>query len=819
MLLPVIKALLGHYKRHPFQILLVWLGLTLGISLLVGVMAINHHAKQSYSQGEKLFSNPLPYRIRPKHNVNKVPQGLFVELRRQGYYQCVPFDTYRVTTENNIQLNIVGYDPVAMLEFQSEQTVKDTRRLDLMKPPYPVLISQKLAHYLNIGTGDYIRLSNGQKLGPLKVDQLKRISGSRLVMDLARLRQLNKSSGFDVIACAAMPVSKLETLRQMLPNGLALNRNTRVELNSLTQAFHMNLTAMGMLSFMVGLFIFYQAMSLSFTQRQQLVGILRLTGVSSWQLTKAMLVEIAIWVIISWISGTMLGMTLANKLMPTVSASLSDLYNADVGLTVSWSWGWSQISLYMALLGCVLACGWPLVRLIRTKPIRLSMKLTLARFSGREFALQALFACGAIVGAVTLYQGPQTQQTGFVLIALLLVSVGLIMPYLLWKLFIGLSLMLPWIRARWFFADAAASMSYRGVAAMAFMLALATNIGVETIVGSFRDTTDEWLVQRLAADLYITPTVSAAPRMSDWLEQQSEVRSVWWRWEKELASDNGTLQVVSSGRSEGERQALTVKVAVPDYWYKLHEVDSTGVLISESMALKQKLHPGDVVHLPEPLGKDWTVLGIYYDYGNPYSQVILSQREWITGFSARGDVGLEVVLNSDVNIREFIRHVEKRFHLPPDRIYNHHAMHVNAMRVFDQTFKVADTLGKLTLIIAVFGLFFSTIAGEVSRQKQAALLRCLGISGKELVMLGAVQLFVIGVFTSLIALPLGLVMAQLMVDVVLKSAFGWTMDLNFFPWQYLATFSWSLAALFAAGAWPVWVMVKRTPMKLLRDSL
>ena len=65
MLWPVVKALLGHYRRYPFQILLVWLGLTLGVSLLVGVTSINDHARQSYEHGEKLFSNPLPYRIRP----------------------------------------------------------------------------------------------------------------------------------------------------------------------------------------------------------------------------------------------------------------------------------------------------------------------------------------------------------------------------------------------------------------------------------------------------------------------------------------------------------------------------------------------------------------------------------------------------------------------------------------------------------------------------------------------------------------------------------------------------------------------------------
>ncbi len=75
MLWPVVKALLGHYRRYPLQIFLVWLGLTLSVSLLVGVTAINQHARQSYEHGEKLFSNPLPYRIRTKHIANKIPQA------------------------------------------------------------------------------------------------------------------------------------------------------------------------------------------------------------------------------------------------------------------------------------------------------------------------------------------------------------------------------------------------------------------------------------------------------------------------------------------------------------------------------------------------------------------------------------------------------------------------------------------------------------------------------------------------------------------------------------------------------------------------
>ena len=169
------------------------------------------------------------------------------------------------------------------------------------------------------------------------------------------------------------------------------------------------------------------------------------------------------------------------------------------------------------------------------------------RFAGTEFTWQALIGCGFLVAAVAVYQAPQTQETGFAIIALMLVSVALFTPFLMWKLFNSLSYSLRWVRARWFFADAASSMSYRGVATMAFMLALSANIGVETMVGSFRDTTDKWLTQRLAADLYIYPTNNAAARMSNWLSEQPEVDSVWWRWEKDVSSAKGSIQVVSTG--------------------------------------------------------------------------------------------------------------------------------------------------------------------------------------------------------------------------------------------------------------------------------
>ncbi|MEH0760002.1 ABC transporter permease [Vibrio sp. 16] len=817
MLWPVVKALLGHYRRYPFQILLVWLGLTLGVSLLVGVSSINNHAKQSYEHGEKLFSNPLPYRIRPKHTTNKIPQGFYVQLRRDGFHQCAPFESLRVHTEQGADLVLVGIDPVAMLKMQDSEMLKDIASLKLMRPPYPVLVSQDLADHMKWRNGDFIRLEDASKLGPILVDTEGVLNGTRIIADMSLLRMLERRSGISVIACGEMPEAKLARLKASLPNGMELSRSSRTQLESLTQAFHMNLSAMGMLAFLVGLFIFYQAMSLSLVQRQPLVGILRQTGVSGWQLAQALLLELIFLVVVSWVCGNVLGLFLANQLVPAVSASLGDLYNANVGLALKWSLSSSLHSLYLSLIGAFVACAWPLIRLLRSQPIRLTTRLSLVRFAGTEFTIQALLACALCVAAIAIYQAPQTQESGFVIIALMLLSVALFTPFLVWKVFDGFSYSLRWVKARWFFADAAASMSYRGVATMAFMLAMAANIGVETMVGSFRDTTDKWLSQRLAADLYIYPNTNAAARVSTWLSKQPEVDKVWWRWEKEVNTLKGPLQVVSTGASEGELEALTVKLGVPNYWYHLHH--SKGVMISESMALKLDIRPGDYVDLAEGLGQGWQVVGVYYDYGNPYNQVLLSHRNWLYAFAGGGSVALGAVLNDGVNPMGLKRRMESVFRIDSERIFDNSHIHKQAMRVFDRTFSIADTLGNITLVIAVFGIFFATIAGEVSRQKHISVLRCLGMSGRELVLMGSLQLFVFGAVSILIAMPLGIALANLVVDIIIKQSFGWTLELQFIPSAYLQTGMLAMMSLVVAGAIPVLRMIRGSAMKSLRESL
>jgi putative ABC transport system permease protein len=99
------------------------------------------------------------------------------------------------------------------------------------------------------------------------------------------------------------------------------------------------------------------------------------------------------------------------------------------------------------------------------------------------------------------------------------------------------------------------------------------------------------------------------------------------------------------------------------------------------------------------------------------------------------------------------------------------------------------------------------------------LLRCFGISGKELVFVGGLQLLVFGFISILIAVPLGLTLAQLVVDIIIRQSFGWTLQLYFEPAIYLNTIVLALVALVIAGILPVARLLRLTPMQSLRESL
>ena len=110
------------------------------------------------------------------------------------------------------------------------------------------------------------------------------------------------------------------------------------DLRRLTESFHLNLTAFGLLCMSRRTFHRSRGFGLAFEQRLAMVRTMRAVGVSSCALVAAMLCELALLALAAGSAGVAAGYGLASALLPNVAASLDALYGGTGGGTADARW-------------------------------------------------------------------------------------------------------------------------------------------------------------------------------------------------------------------------------------------------------------------------------------------------------------------------------------------------------------------------------------------------------------------------------------------------------------------------------------------------
>src|SRR4051812_21260517 len=123
--------------------------------------------------------------------------------------------------------------------------------------------------------------------------------------------------------------------------------------------------------------------------------------------------------------------------------------------------------------------------------------------SGRTRSLQAVAAAVLLAAASVLALSGGGLAAAFALLGCLLLGAALALPPSLAMILRLAEAKAVSAMARWFWADTRQQLSGLGIALMALLLAMAANVGVSTMVSSFRLTFVGFLDQRLSAELYI----------------------------------------------------------------------------------------------------------------------------------------------------------------------------------------------------------------------------------------------------------------------------------------------------------------------------
>ncbi|MFS2156930.1 FtsX-like permease family protein [Pseudomonas sp. Pseusp122] len=806
-----LRALLSHWRRHPVQFFSVLTGLWLATGLLTGVEALNQQARDSYAKASQLIGGEPPASL-VSATGNPLPQSLFVELRRAGW-PVSPVVEGHITLKDHPQqrLRVMGIEPVSLPKGSAiaGQQLDVAGQVNFFLTPGRTWIAPQTLQELGYQPGQQVQSESGQSLPPLQVQA--DMAPGLLLMDIGFAQPL---LGMNEQLTRLLLPSAFAVNTPPLPEGLQLNKGGEENsLARLTESFHLNLDALGFLSFVVGLFIVHAAIGLALEQRRGLLRNLRACGVSARLLLVALILELGALAVLGGIFGVISGYLLASALLPDVAASLRGLYGAQVAGQLSLSPWWWLSGIGLSLFGALLAGANSLLRAARLPLLALANAQAWHQAYARWLRRQAWIASTAAVVAVAALLLGNSLTAGFVLMAALLLSASLGLPVLLSRLLDALLGRSRSVLGQWFLADCRQQLPALSLALMALLLALAANIGAGSMTSGFRQTFGNWLEQRLSAQLYVSPqTPEQTSAMQQWLGEQPGIQAVLPTWQIPLTLQGWPADLFGIIDHPHYRQHWPLLESVAgDPWQQLAAGDS--VMLSEQLARRLKITVGDSL----PVTSDWSarVVGIYADYGNPKGHLLINNQQLLRHWPDQQPARFNLRLAPD-NVSAMMDALRRRFDLDDNHLIDQHRLKAWSSQVFERTFAATAALNSLTLGVAGVALFISLLTQSQSRLGQLAPLWAMGVTRRQLMLLNLGQTWLLAVLPLILALPLGLLLAWCLDAVINVQAFGWRLPLQIFPWQLLQLLALAMLATLLASAWPLLKLYRTRPVDLLR---
>jgi putative ABC transport system permease protein len=587
------------------------------------------------------------------------------------------------------------------------------------------------------------------------------------------------------------------------------------DLERLTDSFHLNLTAFGLLSFVVGLFIVNSAVGLAFEQRLPMLRTLRACGVSARMLNAVLLVELVALALVAGVVGLVCGYLIAAALLPDVAASLRGLYGAQIPGQLTLKGEWWIAGLAISILGALAAATASLLKAIRLPVLAAAQPYAWQQAQHRWLIFQSAFALAVFAAAGCFLWFGDSLVSGFAVLAALLLGAALALPAML-ELVLSLGQRNAHrALAVWFWADSRQQLSGLSLALMALLLALAVNVGVGTMVETFSRTFVSWLDGRLAADVYINASDNTqATEIKAWLRERHEVEAILPGGRADAQIDGAPIEILGLADHATYRDHWPLLQSAANAWNRLRPGDAG--FISEQLARRLNLALGDSIEISAP-GGNWAleVVGIYADYGNPKGQVAVNIAALLRHFPAipQTRLGLRV---APAEIPALISALQAKFGLDGRNLLDQATLKAESTRIFNRTFAVTAALNAFTLGVAGVALLTSLLTLGNSRLPQLAPLWAIGITRRQLAFIELLKTMSVALITTLLALPLGLLVAWCLIAIVNVKAFGWRLPFHVFPLQLLELLGVAMLAALLAALLPVLKLARMQPASLIK---
>lgn len=827
------KTGLRYLIQHPLQSALTILGITLGVAVIVAI----DYANSSASRGFELSTWAITGRA--THQVIGGPRGLdqsvYTNFKLKGLIdKAAPTISAFVWSPQlgSNYLQLLGVDPFAEQHFrdylaQMENPHSDFNLIPFLTEPGALLISRHLADSFNISAGDRITVFSGGK------EKSAWISGvispptgtsSTAVQDLILADistaqeltdQLGKLSAIDLIVSSE---SRLAEIENALPAGtklIAAGANTE-SIQQTIAAFQINLLALSLLALLVGMFLIYNTMTFSVVRRRALLGTLRALGATKREIFMLTLSEAFGLGVLGAALGVLLGIVLGQGSIQLVTRTIHDLYFVTSVTEVGISMASILKGALTGIVASVIAAAIPAWEASSVSPMAALARSSLeSKLGSKMWIASAVGVVAIILGVLGFIFSGRDLTSGFLFTFIVILGFAFLTPALM-KLLIGSISFIP-KRSLGSIARMAPQAILRNssrtaVAIAALMIAVATTIGMSTMIGSFRHTVEVWLSQTLTGDIYVfspsATTVGAIskldPRIVELIERIPEIERAGFLRTAQVSSRNGPINVSAINYLAYEDEGLYHAVDQnPEHAWK--RAQEGGVLISEPLGRRLGLlELNSVLTLETNSGPtDFPVVGIYFDYassqGNLMMDAAVFAKHW--GDDSVTDAALWVDEGTDVEA--FAEALETAFAPIQQLIVRPNArVRAAGLRVFDRTFTITYALQFLAVLVAFIGVMSTLLSLQLDKIRELGILRALGFSIQELRKLIFLETGLMGLTAGVFAIPTGFILALILTYIINRRAFGWTLQWHVEPGPFVMALAVSVGAALLAGIYP-----------------
>lgn len=820
--------------RRPLLPLLNVLSIAVGVTVFLAIQLANRSALAGFQNAVALVAGRAHLEVR-----GDLPEDVFPRVASvAGVRSATPLVEGLVTLpdEPGEYLRILGIDPFSgggLRVFELE--APDGGRLDLeawMREPDAIALAA------SAGRTEPVRVQTGGRTITLeprffwKTADAAVESDPRLApMDIAWAQELLGRVG-RLTSIQIELENPLEAdavaarIRQVVPADATVLPPARrgSETEQMLAAFQLNLTALSLVSIVVGVFLIYNSLSAAVVRRRVEIGILRASGATRAEVAGLFLGE----GLAAGVAGTLIGIALAQPLASvlagpvaqTVTALYTVVSPASPALTP-----WQVVLAFVVGVGASLAAAWrPAAEAAGCDPATiLHPGSTLETFRARPVpwlvAGVVSVALAALLSWMSLAFG--LALLGFAAVGFLIAGFSLAVPWSVTTFARGLRPAKSWL-VRLAAQHLGRSMHRNVVTIAALAVAAGMTVSVSVMIHSFRASVTSWTNRTLVADLFIAPAANEIVGLQEFLP----VPTLEWAREnpavagiatfREIIVNWGGRRVslgVADGPARGELEFLR---ALPGAATLFREPGY--VVVSESFSTRHGTKPGDELVLTTPAGeKAFRVAGVIRDFTRD-SGLILMDRGNFSPFWPDDRVhSLAIRLNDPEQAAVVAAEFRERFGRDGAfSVYTNAALRARVMEIFDQTFAVTSVLRAISVVVAVAGVFLALTTLVAEREREIGVLRSLGASRAQVRGLVLGEAAMIGVVASVVGVACGAGMAMILTWVINKAFFGWTIDLRY-PLDVLATTPlWLVPAAVAAAWWPAARASRIAPAQAVR---